>query len=144
MRQVIAGLAFIWVMLSCTTEDAFTAGTGETPAQFIERQCKEQMITCARVYAYETPADNPLGQVEMCTRAEDLASATAMYGAAELSPDARFDQWRLLGVEPICWWQCPSAKGCNSYTGCWCPGTPRRGLDAGDMQLLEGMLFPVN
>lgn len=114
----------------CTTEDAFEGATGETPAEFIERQCKEQQVTCARVYAFTQPADNPLGRVELCVRAEDLALAESIYGGpAELSPDPRFDQWKLLGVEPVCWWQCPiSMRGCNAYgdpardiKSCFCP-----------------------
>lgn len=116
------------LVVACTTEDAFEGATGETPAEFIERQCREQHVTCARVYAFTQPADNPLGRVELCVRAEDLELAESLYGGpAELSPDPRFEQWKLLGVEPVCWWQCPPMRGCNAYGGggdiksCFCP-----------------------
>lgn len=120
-------MSISYLLVGCTTEDAFEASTGETPAEFIERQCKENMLDCERVYAFEAYADNPLGRVELCVRKDDLGIAEGLYGASELSPDPRFDQWKLLGVEPVCWWQCPSMKGCNAYGGavgqgsCFCP-----------------------
>lgn len=114
-------LGLLCALAACSAEDVVETTTGETPAEFVERQCREQMLDCQRVYAFEAPADNPLGRVEMCVHADHLALAEALYGAYELSPDPRFAPYAALGVEPVCWWQCPTAKGCNAYGGCFCP-----------------------
>lgn len=109
-----------WVCQLGCTETLVEASTGESPSEFIQRECDERGWTCARVYAFDEPADNPLGRVELCVRAEDLPAAAALYGAYELSPHERFAQWRALGVEPVCIW-CEGV-GCNAYDGCWgCP-----------------------
>lgn len=118
-------LAALFVALSgCTGADAFQASTGETPMQFIERQCRENNLDCELVYAFPQTFDtNPLGAVEMCVRKDDLAIAEALLGPGDISPDPRFDTWKALGVQPVCWYQCPTAKGCNAYNGCFCPDT---------------------
>jgi hypothetical protein len=133
MRKVIDRLMFpvlvLWPLLcaatcavSCTTEDAFQASTGETPAEFVGRQCIEQHLDCQLVYAFDSdpPKPNALGRREMCVRKDDLEFAASLYGAYELSPDPRFDQWLLLGVDQVCWYGCEAGhKGCNAYDGCF-------------------------
>lgn len=43
-----------------------------------------------------------------------LNAARSLYGDCELAKDPRFN-----GV-PLCYYQCPSAKGCNATGGCFC------------------------
>lgn len=112
--------ALALLLVAGCTQTLVEQATGESPAEFIERECAERGWTCARVYAFDEPADNPLGRVELCVRAEDLPAAAALFGAYELSPHERFAQWRALGVEPVCIW-CEGV-GCNAFGGCWgCP-----------------------
>jgi len=80
---------------------------------------------CGKVYQCDTPADNPLGLVEVCIpQFMDVSAAEAVYGSCELSTDPRLKSVNL------CWWCCGSGcgPGCNSYSGCFCdpdaPGMP--------------------
>lgn len=107
------------VCLGCT-QTLVEQASGETPAELVARECRERGLTCALVYAFAEPAENPLGRVELCVRGEDLPAAAAEFGAYELSPHERFDKWRALGVQPVCIW-C-DGFGCNAYGGCYgCP-----------------------
>ena len=120
-------VAALILLAACTAEEALEVSTGEDPNEYATRYCKERNLQCGRVYAFETPADNPLGRVELCVMSDDLPAAEALYGASELSPDPRFDMWYALGVEPFCLWSCPAPEhGCNAYGGndikaCFCP-----------------------
>lgn len=111
----------LWLLALLGCSDSITAAvTGETPLEYVERECRERGWTCVRVYAFDEPADNPLGRVELCVRTEDLPAASELHGAYELSPDERFGQAALLGLPPICIW-C-AGYGCNAYDGCFaCP-----------------------
>lgn len=87
-----------------------------------EQYCKsDPTLTCGKVYQFnEVPAENPLGLLEMCVTWPDhpdrpsLAQAETEFGPSMLSTDPRFENANL------CWWQCPTARGCNSYSGCYC------------------------
>ncbi len=117
MYKVVLGL----LLAACGTEDAIEAATGETPMELIDRECKERMLDCQFVYQFETLSDNPLGFVEMCVRKDDLPVAESMFGAYKISTDKRFDQWKAIGIQPVCWYHCPTGTGCNSYEGCYFP-----------------------
>jgi hypothetical protein len=73
-------------------------------------------LNCGHVFLCDTPADNPLGKVEICIDddaddKDDLAFAEMTYGTCEPTP-------RHQG---ICAW-CPEEKGCNAFSGCFnCP-----------------------
>lgn len=96
-----------------------------------ETYCKlHPDLPCGKVYQFDTPADDPLGLIEMCvpqpytdpvTMAPrpTLEEAETMFGASMLSTDPRFDRANL------CWWCCGPGctRGCNSYSGCWCGPT---------------------
>ncbi len=81
-------------------------------------------LPCGKVYQFDNvpSPDNPLGLLELCVPQPNpadplrptLEQAIAMFGPARLSTDPRFDDANL------CWHQCPSARGCNSYNGCLC------------------------
>lgn len=127
----VAAVACVAVLAGCTTEDVIKETTGETPAEIIERECRERMLACALVYEFiNTPAETPSGVVELCVLEEHLPLAEALYGPSRLSQDERFAKWALLGVPPACLWFCPSATGCNAFGGapdqgsCFCPVTP--------------------
>ncbi len=116
MRALVA-----LALLGCSTDDVVEVTTGETPAELLERTCAENGWSCQKVYAFTTPADNPLGVLEFCVHADDLALAESMFGASQLSPDPRFNSSRFLGVDPPCIW-CGFGAGCNAYNGCFnCP-----------------------
>lgn len=94
-----------------------------------ESYCKsDPTLTCGKVYAFPSgPAqENPIGILELCVPWPDgidplrptLAQAEAEFGPSILSPDPRFASANL------CWWQCPTMRGCNSYSGCYCPAPP--------------------
>jgi hypothetical protein len=123
---VALAVAFSVAMCACSAEDVIDVTTGESPQETAERTCKEQMWNCQRVYQFETPAENPLGLIELCVHENDRARAEAEYGASQWTTHMRFQSYYLLGVEPICIWQCDYAPGpgfgCNAYSGCYCPG----------------------
>lgn len=112
-------------LCACSVEGAIDTATGESPQETAERVCVEQMWNCQRVFQFATPAENPLGFVELCVHEDDLSTAEAMYGASQWTTHERFQNYYLLGVEPMCIWQCPYAPGpgfgCNAYDGCYCP-----------------------
>jgi hypothetical protein len=94
-----------------------------SPSDQIEQACKEYKFTCGRVRAFtEIPAENPLGLLEMCIRLEDVELAESEWGPSVLSPDPRFQPYKLWGIEPYCVHDCPATTGCNAYNGCYCPG----------------------
>ena len=106
-----AAYAALTSELGCATTVEPPVGAGVAIGEGL---CPAYGFTCGKVYEFETPADNPLGLVELCVIEKDLAAASRIYGRARLSTDSRFDEGNL------CVWQCPSAKGCNSYGGCFC------------------------
>lgn len=139
MRRMIAEAVAVialgvvaWLAISsCTTSDAIEGATGESLQETLDRECRERGLICARVYEFSTPADNPLGLVEMCVREEDLALAESIYGDSMWTSHERFDRYYAIGVEPMCVW-C-AGFGCNAYgspsptpaPSCFnCPGEP--------------------
>lgn len=111
---VLGAIAFaaISAQLGCAVDDVKPP---KTPGVLVgEQYCKAYGLSCGKVYQFEAPASNELGHVEKCVTDELLALAVARYGAAQLSTHERFDQGNL------CYWQCPSAKGCNAFDGCLC------------------------
>lgn len=78
---------------------------------------------CGVVYQFAQPAPTPTGFVELCVpdRDELLVQAQRMFGRAEPSP--RFDTYTHGFIDPPCAYQCPGARGCNSYSGCFCPSS---------------------
>ena len=95
-------------------------------AEIAEQYCKsDPTLPCGKVYQFDIPVENPLGLLELCVPLPTtdplrptLAQAEAEFGPATLSTDPRFNGANL------CWWACPSMRGCNSYSGCYCPATP--------------------
>lgn len=108
-----------------------------------ESYCKtDPTLTCGKVYGFpERPEENNIGMMELCvpwpdsTERPTLAQAEAELGPSILSPDPRFASANL------CWWQCPSMRGCNSYSGCYCPVTIMPDAGVPDMNTLD---FPPN
>lgn len=87
---------------------------------------------CGKVYACQTPVENPIGLIELCipqtldgiggVSDADVAIVEAEFGPCELSPDERFEKagsW-------LCWHCCGPGcgPGCNAYSGCYCPAPP--------------------
>lgn len=85
-------------------------------------------LNCGKVYACQTPSDNPIGLIELCIPQPDatnplkptLEQAEAEFGACDLSPSPRFDKGNL------CWWCCgpTCGPGSNAYSGSYCPAPP--------------------
>lgn len=116
VRALLLALTFA----ACSTGDIVETTTGESFQEQIERECREAGLTCALVYQFTTPADNPLGLVELCVREEDRPVAEAEFGASMLSTHERFDSFLALGIKQNCIW-C-AGVGCNAYSGCFnCP-----------------------
>jgi hypothetical protein len=87
-----------------------------------EDYCRSDLtLPCGKVYEFDVHAENPLGLLELCVPwllhpdRPTLAQAEAEFGPSRLSTDSRFASANL------CWWQCPTMRGCNSYSGCYCP-----------------------
>ncbi len=130
------GFGFV-SLIGCSAEDVIETTTGDSPNETALKVCKDQGWNCQRVYQFATPSENPLGFVELCVHKDDLATAEAEWGASQWTTDQRFQSYYLLGVEPLCVWQCPYAPGpgfgCNAFSGCYCPltgPTPDAGVDA--------------
>jgi len=110
----LGALAYAW-LTGCATEDIKPPVT--PGIELGEAYCAAYNLPCGHVYQFAAAAENPLGHVEMCVLDAEIESAEQVYGEATLSTDPRFDGGNL------CLWQCPSAKMCNAYGGCWC-GVP--------------------
>lgn len=112
MQALIILLA---LLLASCTEIVEVATEPDDFVGVAEAYCKAHPeLPCGRVYTCATPADNELGQVEICVpQFLDVSAAEATYGACE--PTARH-----IG---LCWWCCGEGctAGCNALTGCWCP-----------------------
>jgi hypothetical protein len=107
-----AAIAVLWACVSgCSTIET---GAGDV-TEFVA--CPTDLIDCGHVYLCEQAADNELGHVEVCVDDDtdgQLAAAERVYGACVPTP-------RHQG---LCSFQCPSAKGCNAFTSCFCPEEP--------------------
>ena len=88
------------------------------PAAAIEAYCAvADDARCGLVFACEEPADNELGQIEICVSdTTDITEVEEKFGACVPSPHPRFE---ALGHR--CLWRCPSQGGCQGFSGCWCP-----------------------
>lgn len=93
------------------------SGTGFSAAAAVAQCEADRALPCGWVFWFDGP------QIEFCIVWEDRIgpypvklreSAESLYGSSELSRDPRF------GGTPICYYQCPSARGCNSTGGCFC------------------------
>lgn len=108
----------LWLAVGFAGTGCATEPTSDTSA--CERLSPSGI--CASVYGFAAHADNPLGHVELCVRAEDLSLAEEMYGPAHPSWDERFSRLLAINVDPSCFWICPPnvGRGCNAYGGCLC------------------------
>jgi hypothetical protein len=83
----------------------------KTPGVLVgEQYCDALGLPCGHVYEFVSGA-------ELCVLDELLAEAEAAHGESRLSTHERFDDGNL------CYWQCPTAKGCNAFSGCFCGAT---------------------
>lgn len=105
--------ALIVLLVASCTADYKTPAVGASAAAAVE-MCRNNVdLPCGWVYQ--------CGEFELCLPWEDRAeipklreTAESLYGQCSLSTDARF------AGTPICWYQCPSARGCNAMSGCFC------------------------
>lgn len=113
-------IALLLVLVACDQArgagDLLKGGATAVGVAHGEVLCAIHPDKCGRVYACETPAENELGQIEICIQIDrPIADAEAIYGHCELSHHERFDNGNL------CYWHCGEGAGCNAYNGCWCP-----------------------
>lgn len=120
VASLVAGFATAVLLAYVTGCAEHVVPSGDTDA--CERYASQfGADECGVVYEFSQPAKTPSGHVELCVPDRDglLVQAQRVFGRAEPSP--RFDQYTRGFVEPPCAYQCPGARGCNSYSGCFCP-----------------------
>lgn len=87
---------------------------GGTVAEYTA--CPTDLIDCGHVFQCEgTTADTPSGFVEICVddddQPEQLDAIEALYH--DCAPTPRH--------EGLCVYGCNPHRGCNAYSGCYCP-----------------------
>jgi hypothetical protein len=115
MRRAL--LAFC-VACALTPGDYKEPTTGLTGTGGVEQCRANPLLPCGWVYQCGR-------ETELCIPWQDRAQipklremAESLYGTCSLSEHPRF-----AGV-PLCYYQCPSAQGCNAFNGCFCLDTP--------------------
>lgn len=106
-------MRWLLVLLAACAEDYYTPGVGLTAAGGVQ-QCRDNpYLPCGWVYQ--------CGEAELCLPWEDRSpfykyqqTVESLYGQCELSQHERF------AGTPLCYWQCPSSRGCNAFSGCAC------------------------
>lgn len=103
-------------------EDYRDPAVGGSALAAVEMCRQDRNLPCGWVYWFDG------AQIELCLPWEDRigpwpvglrASAESLYGASELSRDARF------AGTPLCRYTCPPERGCNATGSCFCPdGAP--------------------
>ena len=116
---MLRALVLVLALTSC--DQALNVGKASVaggPVAAAEAYCAiADDARCGQVYACELPADNELGQIELCVSdLTPIADVEAHFGPCALSHHERFD---LLGHR--CLWRCPSQAGANAYNGSFCP-----------------------
>lgn len=108
-------LVVILILLAGCTEAIDATVDPEDLTDVAEAYCKANPhLPCGHVWLCETPAENELGQVEICVlNAMPIEVAEAVYGACQPTP-------RHVG---LCWYCCGEGctAGCNALTSCFCP-----------------------
>jgi hypothetical protein len=87
---------------------------GGTVAEYTA--CPAGIVECGHVFqCYGTPSDTPSGYVEICIDDDDhpeqLDAIEALYGSCEPTPRH----------EGLCLYGCDPHRGCNAFSGCYCP-----------------------
>lgn len=103
------------MLIACSAQDYKEPAVGLTGVGGVE-QCRQFVqYPCGWVYWFEG------ADIEFCLPWDDRAeipklreTAESLYGNSELSRDSRFSG------TPLCYYQCPSASGCNASGGCFC------------------------
>lgn len=105
----------VLVLLAACTAVIDNTVEPEDLSSVAETYCKAHPeLPCGHVFVCDTPAENELGQVEICIpQFIDKSAAEAIYGACEPTP-------RHSG---LCWFCCGEGctAGCNALSGCFCP-----------------------
>ena len=111
---LLAGL-MLWSASGCDTAKRVGGEVGGTAAEWIACPVIPG-LDCGHVFVCATPAENALGQIELCIDDDNedataLADAEAIYGPCEPTP-------RHQGICVFC----PEERGCNAFNGCFgCP-----------------------
>lgn len=90
-------------LVACGTVRDAAGEAGGTAAEWLA--CPTDLVDCGQVFV--------CGGSEICVDDNDEA-----LDAAELELGACEPTERHQG---LCWWRCPSRRGCNAFAGCYCP-----------------------
>lgn len=129
LDRAVQAFACIVIGVACAVLLKFMTGCVDPPVPTGDTSACERYAAqfgadeCGVVYQFSEPAKTPSGFVELCVPDRDglLVQAQRMFGRAEPSP--RFDKYTGGRIDPPCAYQCPAARGCNSYSGCFCPSS---------------------
>lgn len=118
---VVLAIVAAYVMCGCGAYDSAKSGVkkvvgtiGGEAAEYT--LCPLEVFECGHVFqCYGTAAETPSGYIEICIddddRPEQLDEIESEYG--ECSPTPRH--------QGLCYYHCDSGRGCNAFSGCWCP-----------------------
>ena len=113
MKRALVSIALVACSLP-GAGDYRDPGVGTLGLAGVE-QCKQLPdLPCGWVYHCDADVEYCLPWADRAEIPKLKEALESLYGRCELSADPRFS-----GV-PLCRYQCPSAKGCNAYQGCFC------------------------